>query len=195
MTDRPALFRSTMVQALIAGRKTMTRRLKFSKPRPGRDKPLSIWTKVQPGDRLWVRENFWMADNGAGHQLVQYAADFRDDEIHEYTDTLTPCIHMPRRLSRLTLVVTAVKIERLKDLSDADAVAEGIYQIHPGKWWHEKAMDFTHATSPRSAFGGLWIIMHGIESFDENPELVAMTFTVHRQNVDNMTGSLAASVA
>jgi hypothetical protein len=104
---------------------------------------------------------------------------------------------MPRVHSRLTLVVTATKIEQVREISDEDAVAEGIF-----KWpkpsnageplWHfvEPAAEAEDVhlgcTSPANAFAWLWKNLHGEESWDANPEVVALTLTVHKQNIDAM---------
>ena len=81
-----------------------------------------------PGDRLWVKET-WCR----GRAFVFYRADCGGDPPSEYTDDWNaplvdrwrPSIHMPRSASRLTLEVVSVRVERLADISEADAKAEG----------------------------------------------------------------------
>lgn len=102
--DRPILFSSPMVRAILDGRKTMTRRvykLRFDK-----------W-KV--GDRLWVRETYTRI-----HGKVDYAATC-DIECYRWR----PSIFMPRKLSRILLEITELKRELLRDISEADAKREG----------------------------------------------------------------------
>lgn len=154
MKERPVIFNSEMVRAILDGRKTQTRRVianvstdnciplhKSTKTKDG------IYTHVmdapghglcpfgQVGDRLWVRETF------AGHyldddqiqdikdgrckakDLCEYRSDYGDDA--DCADGWTPSIHMPRWASRITLEITAVRVERLNDISEEDARAEG----------------------------------------------------------------------
>lgn len=91
MKEYPIIFSAPMVRALLEGRKTQTRRLASS--------PLA---KVQPGDRLWVRESF--------HPEGTYMADHPGDAR---SMGWKPSIHMPRSASRLTLHVTDVRRQRV----------------------------------------------------------------------------------
>jgi len=149
--DRPIIFSGPMVQALLAGRKTMTRRLATS--------PLR---KCQPGDRLWVRESFSSSDPGP-----VYRADHGDEATGW---GWTPSIHMPRKHSRLTLIVNAVKFERLQDINGLDALAEGITR--------------EEGVSPWRTFLRLCNSLHGEGAWQANPEIVALSFTVIRSNID-----------
>ncbi len=124
MTDRPIIFSAPMVRALLEGRKTMTRRIAW-KPlrligeggfgRVGLLQDPSPWQRVQPGDRLWVREN-WQSDvRNVGRpprdvprtEPVWFAAG--GDPINSpgafaiQATGWRPSIHMPRWASRLTL--------------------------------------------------------------------------------------------
>ena len=163
MTDRPILFSAPMVQAILDGRKTQTRRA--VKPQPAgeirRGEPdINHWidtkywerqnqkenrgigtrgfacTYGQPGDRLWVRET-WMDLQGTGIEIVTgsreryaYGADtprgsYGDDQRKCYGLKWRPSIHMPRAASRITLEITSVRVERLQDISEADAQGSG----------------------------------------------------------------------
>lgn len=133
-----------------------------------------------PGDRLYVRET-WKPHSIYAHMRprdmpvtpVFYAADNR------YAPSNTPwvpCIHMPRWASRLWLAVTEVRVQRLQDISEADAIAEGI---------DEAAI--AHFGNPIKAYAGLWDYLHGGESdqsWAANPWIVAVTFDVHRGNIE-----------
>lgn len=86
------------------------------------------------GDRLWVRET-WAADIPGCPNGLSYRADHLDprgdgpaNPIHWH-----PSIHMPRWASRLTLEITSVKVERVQDISEADAWSEGISEFSGGK--------------------------------------------------------------
>lgn len=130
MADRPIMYSAPMVQALIAGRKTQTRRLATS--------PLA---RARPGDRLWVRENvgrrvasFLGIEATNGVENAFYLAD-GDEVVNDRGFNLCPwwaskgglpSIHMPRWASRLTQIVESVKFESLHAISEEDAIAEGI---------------------------------------------------------------------
>jgi hypothetical protein len=90
-----------------------------------------------------------------------------------------------REVSRLTLVVTATKIERLQEISNADAEAEGIK--HAGWWIASAKPDICSAVSAKEAFKKFWKYLHGPESWDANPEVVAISFDVHKCNIDQVT--------
>ena len=170
MADHPIIFSGPMVQALLAGRKTQTRRLAW-REEPGFATPMfgdtpvrhsgrpSPWQKVTPGDRLWVRESGHLLreaydsnpaqgdlyrDAGFQHTVDGAIVPARpyDASLSEWVDDCQranrPSIHMPRWASRLTLIVEAVKIERLQDISHKDAEAEGVVT---DEWleWREAA--------------------------------------------------------
>jgi hypothetical protein len=155
-----------------------------------------LYPRVQPGDRLWVRENFARVGSvDPGYPL--YAATWRDDarahkleNIPEKGPKWTPCIHMPRTVSRLTLIVTAVKVERLHAITEEDARAEGIYQRNPGELW--SAGGVTAGACPRSGFMMLWKELHGMDAWDANPFVVAISFSVTKQNIDTLPRAEAA---
>jgi hypothetical protein len=120
--ERPILFAGpALIRALLDGDKTQTRR----PVRAGYDRRPCPFG--EPGDGLWVRES-WAGDDLSG---VAFRADhpawpsFRGDG--EQPDSpWRPSIHMPRWASRLSLEVTAVRVEPLQALTEPDATAEGI---------------------------------------------------------------------
>ena len=149
MAEKPILFSGEMVRAILDGRKTQTRRVikQMADAVPGYDvaeEKLWVdqahWYEVtspygRPGDRLWVRET-WQAQSTTGewwHEVPK-----RERELHNWSiiDRATnedfnppkwiPSIFMPRWASRILLEVTAVRVERLQDISEDDAVAEGV---------------------------------------------------------------------
>jgi hypothetical protein len=174
----------------------------------------SSWQDVKPDTRLWVRENFRVQqvtrvlESGGARLLVciDYEAGTRTHwnlpEIDcpkilkkrgrgpsgEQT-VLLPAIHMPRIISRLTLIVTATKIERLQDIRETDCIAEGAQIIRLyGNPVDDGPMvrlgpDHVYGT-PRTWFRELWDELHGPGAWDANPEVVALTFVVHKQNID-----------
>jgi hypothetical protein len=98
-----------------------------------------------------------------------------------------PPIHMPRWASRLTLRIADVRVERLHDITEADALAEGcvVPRSHP---------DAYAEPSERAIcdYADLWTDINGDESWDANPWVWVITFEVIAQNVDRYIESIAA---
>lgn len=201
MKERPILFSGPMVNAILDGRKTMTRRIvKFDdagRVRLGkrcwhRDDPDAVrgCQYGLPGDRLWVRETFsddWKPD-------IAYRADGGlDADRFDAGVRWRPSIHMPRSASRITLEIADVRIERLQDISDDDAKAEGVSipVSHTGrglinvnklltggeftqapKHWD----DWTAVDIRRHAFASLWVDINGAGSWAFNPIVWVVSF-------------------
>ena len=133
----------------------------------------------QPGDRLWVRET-WMDLQGTGveHrdlagklQRYSYAADtppgsYGDETRKDFGLKWRPSIHMARIVSRITLEVTGVRVERLQDISEADAKAEGVSAKHTAD------ADYT----AREAYSVLWEQINGPGTWDANPWVWVVEF-------------------
>lgn len=130
---KPILFNGEMIRAILSGEKTQTRRVVkqtdsgYAKEPNGHrrwhlDDPDAVLASPlgQVGDQLYVRETY--ADAGA---RLTYRADI-DDGAHCVVKKWIPSIHMPKIDSRITLEITGVRIERLQNISDADAEAEGV---------------------------------------------------------------------
>ncbi len=93
-----------------------------------------------------------------------------------------PSIHMPRWASRLTLTVTDVRVQRLQDITEADAKAEGI-ERHGGNFTgYGKDADLWMTAT--NSFRSLWNSLHGPEAWDANPWVAAISFTVRQGNID-----------
>jgi hypothetical protein len=189
MTVRPIIFSAPMVRALIEGRKTQTRRL-----------AKGSWLNVVPGDLLYVRETIQRFNREP--PTAQYAATITavmapPEHVHaldgragwQWKKAKLPAIHMPRWASRLTLGVNSARRERLQDMWASDAIAEGI--TGEGRNWTAGAG--CDGTDPIQAFRALWWRLHGIESWNENPWVVALTFTVHQKNVDEFLQQKASA--
>jgi len=152
------------------------------------------------GDRLWVKEA-WRTATIHNHQRpstlvaacreagcerpwapIHYETDGRTDN---WFSDMTPGRYrharfMPRWASRLTLTVTDVRVQRVQDISEADAVDEGAdHRTERGK----ATMPILNA---RYQFQILWNILHGPDSWNENPWVAALTFDVRRCNIDQM---------
>ena len=192
MTDRPIIFSAAMTRALLAGPKTQTRRLTTS--------PLA---RCMAGERLWVREAFALDDDGRDEWLV-YRSDGAalpslPDNRRVSPSRWRPSIHMPRWASRLTLHVEAVRVERLQDISEADATAEGVEPDKDGAGTFMGRRDVVGGRSlvtpwltAKEAFADLWNSLHGPTGWDANPDVVALTFRVERANIDAAAAAGAA---
>lgn len=213
MADRPILFSAPMIRALLAGRKTQTRRIaKFVEPVGDKwhvhtagggmfgctedevQRHAADYAPNAIGDRLWVREAFsysWsVKDDPARRHLMPlwYWADGHPDD-GDWSKP-KPSIHMPRWASRLTLIVTDVRVERLQEISEADAGAEGLeYRLDwLPQWRGGEGMDW-HSEFPRDAYAALWDHINGAGAWEHNPWVAAYTFTVHHRNIDTMKGT------
>lgn len=222
MKERPMLFNDAMVRAILEGQKTQTRRVvnriaskgpvtEFQRSTsPGydwimRDRRM-LWNDYthaellsrcphgQIDDRMWVREAWspvqmcWI-ENGVEH-TSDFAYRATGDVIgcHKWK----PSIHMPRQASRITLEITGVRVERLQDISEQDAIAEGLKAVTkdggrtikygipdkdglPGAdddgWeWRDWQVD------PRQAYRHLWEVLYGPGSWDANPWVWVIEF-------------------
>ena len=136
------------------------------------------------GDRLWVREA-WRV--GLAYDDMKPSA-LMGDEIIDYLTTTTTAswsmgrkrspIHMPRLASRLTLIVTDVRVQRLAEITPADAIAEGI----PASA-NSQTID-CDTPNPRDGFRALWNSIHGPDAWAANPWVAAISFAVERRNID-----------
>jgi hypothetical protein len=169
MKEKPILFSGPMVKAILDGHKTMTRRV--IKPQPeifdgmaGGDWcwwPLSTDGSLRKcpygaaGDHLWVRETVWMYSNR--HEVAGYVADCGNHFEHYVHKT--PSIHMPRWASRINLKITGIRVERLQDISAADAQAEGLSCDACG--WFVPGNTKTGAPTAVECFSQLWDSING----------------------------------
>lgn len=194
MTDRPIIFSAPMVRALLDGRKSQTRRHQFD------DKgKLTTWGKLavewangQRDQRVYVRETWRTAKSmdawkpkkieeaclESGYRRpwapIQYEADgTRENFIDEPSEPgkTRVAIHLPRWLSRLTLIVTDVRVQRLNDISETDSIAEGA------------PIPATDG-SARDWYEDLWNSLHGQYAWAANPWVVAVSFKTIHANID-----------
>lgn len=128
--EHPIIFSTESVRAIREDKKTMTRRV--MKPQPELGKP---WTGYCPygqaGDRLWVKENFWIEDWLSiplkKLQPIEYDADGNTNSLEDYTKISSR--YMPRWASRILLEITELRVERLQDIIEEEAIAEGIHVV------------------------------------------------------------------
>ncbi len=183
MKERPILFSGEMVRALLAGRKTHTRRVVNPQPECLRDvqalqfhvatgEPLAIGKGCpygRPGDRLWVRETHLPTASG-----IYYRADFSEFDAAGHGAMYggwKPSIFCRRQHSRLTLEVVAVRVERLQDISEADAKAEGVEA--------SKTVEVKDGTPCYSLpYQILWNQINGCDAWAQNPWVWVIEFKV-----------------
>lgn len=161
----------------------------------------------RPGDRLWCREA-WRT-TGAFEDLapsvmngsairIRYEADGFIDERgksfnHFHPGRLRASIHMPRWASRLTLVVNDVRVERLKEISRDDAIAEGLMKVPAPQLAVEMGCNYGFDGSnlygsPISAYAALWDHINGPGAWAANPWVAVYSFDVIQQNIDMIGG-------
>ncbi|AXK23872.1 hypothetical protein [Serratia marcescens] len=200
MKERPVIFNSEMVRAILNGRKTQTRRI----AKADNSNHLLGCPFGQVGDRLWVRETFAILGNEDGCPIDWDGNLIKGDERHaariykascwqepgnyglwsipdrdtQYEGAWRPSIHMPRWASRILLEITAVRVERLNDISEEDAKSEGVKPAgdmlpdYPDTFLTPKG-DFATA---KVAFQRLWQSIYGVDSWEANPWVWVIEF-------------------
>ena len=211
MNIKAILFSTEMVQAILEGRKTQTRRIVKSEPKinddtdlelipdwDGKyDDPLTLFfyykgTKTrsiyydcqlplaQIGDILWVRESFQYSDEL--DEPFWYKQKYKEDYTQEAFDRIKwkPSIHMPKEAARIFLEVTNVRVERLKDISEDDAIAEGIERVSIAPFVHrfQNYLCNNKFIGPKESFKTLWMKINGIDSWNTNPWVWVYEFKV-----------------
>jgi len=191
---KPILFSTEMVQAILDGKKSMTRRTK------GLENVAKDVTEIAQydetdfidtdlksykcpygnvGDLLWVRETW-----GTWRNEYYYKASTElGDEVCKWK----PSIHMPKAAARIWLKIEEIRVERLEDISEEDAINEGV--IKDVKW-HKKAFetpeliyrhyydkDVLGCADARSSFMSLWYSINGEESWKANPWVWVIKFS------------------
>jgi hypothetical protein len=195
MKNRPILFSTPMVQAILEGRKTQTRRI--VKPQPKKDLDFFGWelhpghlqvafgkgVKVDSyykfpfgkiGDVLWVRETFRIK-HPWGHEAFGYyeykthnnnqEIKAADSSVFQSRPKWKPSIFMPKDAARIWLRITDIKIERLHDISRGDSMSEGCPFPNVAK-----------ETNPFAWFSELWQSINGSLSWNSNPFVWVIEF-------------------
>ena len=210
MAVKPIIFSTPMVLALLAGRKTQTRRLlskdqqaatkvwadEFPSGKVGwfcdvkhqYGKRQAIRPAIFPGDKLYVREAHAFVGS-FDPQLFITRADYPrcvpshfENVPQDPADVKwRPSIHMPRENSRMFLIIREMRVQRLQDISREDCAAEG---HQPLSWISEDPE--VHLDAARDWFMDLWDSLHGKpgERWADNPWIYALSFDVFRGNID-----------
>lgn len=207
----PILFSTPMVQAILEGRKTITRRTKslefvndnldWNWEYKGlcdhghliRNNLYGSQNAVKcpygkPGDILWVRESITVLEPEhciAIKERFAYKADVTDAESEKirqefikmgYPYQWKPSIHMPKDACRIWLEVTEVRAERLQEINEQEVKAEGIEETD-GPWFKVPGSN-TYKPTAKAAFVALWKSINGEESWNANPWLWVISFSV-----------------
>lgn len=200
MKNIPILFSTPMVQAILEGRKTMTRRILKTQPKfnPNIIELDDCWgwchkEKIeqnpdrfqikqqfkcpygQPGDILWVRET-WCNTIDEDFPYA-YKATHPWAENEEGSSPWKPSIHMPKEACRIFLKVKSVKVERLQDITEQDAIAEGIERCGNHGFKNYMTNIAMMCVNPaKRSFETLWQSINGEQSWDENPWVWVIEF-------------------
>lgn len=172
MRERPILFNTEMVKAILDGRKTCTRRVLkhpfevhpngyITKPR-GNERLCPYIPPYQPGDILYVRESW-----AKGYEIVTrcgkegtyiYKADDKLVDLPTFKESTKliyrPSIHMPKEAARIWLKVTDVRVERLQDITEDGAKEEGA--IDNRAFIHYPDNEYDHIHTAREDFIDIW---------------------------------------
>lgn len=206
----PILFSTAMVQAILEGRKTQTRRVVKGvndhyyqslvnhatgrhtfvlngNYNPSEKDVLHIKCRYgQAGDVLWVRETWCDPEDNHGNSPGNlYKADFGPEPVDWIWK---PSIHMPKEACRIFLKVISIRVERLQDISEQDAIAEGVKLHHRGKHYlnyedeHYKVTQFIYNLDTAvESYKSLWRLINGRDSWnksswDNNPWVWVVEF-------------------
>jgi hypothetical protein len=206
---KPILFSTPMVQAVIAGNKTQTRRIIKPQPEEGskfigpetfnqcmNDKYGDLypgpevvgiysddgeWGIKFPygkiGDILWVRET-WQHHGRPDIHEVKYI--YKADKSKTVAEIIKwkPSIFMPKEACRLFLEVTDIRVERLQNISERDAISEGIEVTGKNeyRYYNNKRPDQLSINKPIESYRSLWELINGPGSWDLNPWVWVISF-------------------
>jgi hypothetical protein len=221
MKERPISFTTEMVMAILKNQKTMTRRVMIPQPpeyaryfvfyggelraympmgepcaAAGSTEPLRIKPRYNIGDRLWVRETWDIVDQPVGTTARENVVIYRaDPQWYPYKHKWHSGRFMPHRCARLFLEVTDIKAERLQDITETDAISEGVLGYEGWRTKkYEKALAAATAAgtkpplgfSPRERFFHLWNKLNGKRNcaVDVNPWVIVYSFKrVHNADI------------
>ncbi|MEJ4043441.1 hypothetical protein [Erwinia sp. SLM-02] len=204
MRERGIIFNSEMVKAILDGRKTQTRRI-VKLPIIDRDAMCELSGNEiageinggnfrnsqigQPGDRLWVRETYRVHSRATDVATLVYKASERQSwtqQTHRVpisecnkpvsAEKWTPSIHMPRWASRITLEITGVRVERLQQVTDVEAMREGIQNLTTLSHADFGIPGLVNAQHPVRAFQLLWESIYGADNWQANPWVWVIEF-------------------
>ncbi len=192
----PIVLSTPMVQAILQGHKTQTRRIVKGIPENLSYESVQIMVSGlhsihgnvkcpygKPGDILWVKETY-VNSGFAGGDKFHYNADGDNGFIK-----WTPSIHMPKEACRIFLKVKSVRVERLQDIDRKGAAAEGIQSFWRQDGTSVNGIPGLICPNPNQywtkieAFRKLWQSIYGAESWEANPWVWVVEF--ERTNLTN----------
>lgn len=185
--EKPILFSTPMIRAILDGRKSQTRRI--VKPQP--ESVDHVNHKIIPyngsaeflmknticpygkiGDVLWVRETF--------HLVPPNMVFYKADPENKATGKWKPSIFMPKEACRIRLEITNISVERVQDISKDDAIAEGI-ELYEGEsnyknYLHGDGRNYGYVKEAKISYMTLWESINGKDSWDINPWVWVIEF-------------------
>lgn len=195
--ERSILFSTTMVDAILADRKTVTRRTITARSPPA-------CPYGPPGTHLWLKEDFyaygrWESRHSLSkNRQVRHFVDMTLQSGQSYQHTPPEALNrdalpddhpawwprpgrsMPRKASRATVEVTGVATEYLHDITDEQAQAEGFYPIHDSAQVyfanHLPAPHTGLSPTPVIAFASWWQMSQREQSWNDNPLVWVISF-------------------
>ncbi len=144
-----------------------------------------------PGDIIWVREKWYAVElegEGVGNQFITFDDEWKDGDPNPSEKRIVntfhkwgchPSIHMPKTVARIFLQIVNIRPERLQDITEKDAIREGVLRINPNgspplyKDYQDEQQCHHHA---KSSFAGLWESINGLESYGKNPWVWVIEF-------------------
>lgn len=204
---KPILFSTPMVQAILNGTKTQTRRIiklrdkslpdddsisrliefdsngEMTEGNPDKimdfSKHYPYWKELKPkyniGDIIYVRET-WQKSNFENGHFSHYIYKADNDPLHNFIKW-KPSLFMQKEAARIFLQIKNVRIERLQNISESDAIAEGIekeFDTYLDYYWKTKTGSFY--LNPIDSFKSLWEKINGKNSWDLNPYIWVYEF-------------------
>jgi len=194
--EKPILFNTAMVQAILEGKKTSTRRI-FKKPfevhpngmitkQRGNERLVPYEPPYHIGDTIYVRETWLKADDGLHYKADETFISKEHREAFGYK--WKPSIHMHKEAARLFIEVTDVRAERLNDMNEADAFNEGMSAI----LGENLNVDLLNKSKPAKAiFKCLWDSIYSKQGngWEENPWVWVIEFKkINRSEVGIVNG-------
>lgn len=183
MRELPILFSTDMVKAILEGRKSQTRRvvkgtplqwLEEFTPSFVADPENNLCPYGKVGDVLWVRERWMKLIHRDRESEYGYPTEVHSPEKLKWK----PSIHMPKDIARIWLEVTDVRVERLQDINEEDAIEEGVEQNRDGSWHDYLEPTRLWQDCAKASFQSLWMKLNGLESWNSNPFVWVISFKV-----------------
>lgn len=201
MNTKPILFSTEMVQAILAGSKTQTRRVLKPQPKEGftpriykgNDEKWYLesrksntelefinWNVPQKGTIIWVRETW---SYGSDSLPFIYKSGYPNNIPYHFENIpdiskikWKPSIHMPKEAARIFLKIIDVRVERLQDISEYDAICEGIELLESTNLYKDYEDRHNSLNHARISFASLWNSINSELTWKSNPWVWVIDF-------------------